>query len=371
MSEAGAVAIGGGLAGAAFALELARNGIKVTVLERSRAPVPKVCGDFLSAEALDLLGYLGIDAARLGASTITTLTLATGDRAASAALPFPAAGLSRLALDEQLLRAAAEAGAEIVRGVHVTGLEPMGGETVVHTGQSGVRARFVALATGKHNLRGWPRDAGTATAFKLQMSLTAAARRDLAGRVQLVLFDGGYVGVCLVEQDLATLCWQINTGHLKRIDADWQAQIAGFRRRSAVLGDLLEDARPVQPRPAVVSGLPFGYVRRARIADAVYPIGDQIAVIPAFTGDGTSLALSSGVRAARAVLAGETAGAFQDGFAHDLGRQFRLARVVGAVFRTEATRRLAVGAVRLLPGLASHLARATRLTAASRPALGR
>jgi menaquinone-9 beta-reductase len=87
-TEFDAMAIGGGLAGAAFALELARNGAEVLVLERTRQATLKVCGDFLSGEALDLLAYLGLDAAALGASPVDRLTLATGHRAADAGLPF-------------------------------------------------------------------------------------------------------------------------------------------------------------------------------------------------------------------------------------------------------------------------------------------
>lgn len=363
-----AVVVGGGLAGSAFALELARSGARVTLLERSRAPAMKVCGDFLSAEALDLLAYLGIDAARLGASRIGRLTLAADKAVADAALPFAASGLSRLALDEHLLAAAAHAGAEVVRGAHVTRIEARDGEAITHTDEARFVARGVALATGKHNLRGLPRDRGTATGFKIQLSLGAAARRDLSGRVQLALFDGGYVGACLVEGDLATLCWQVDTAHLKRVGADWRVQLEAFRV-SPIFGDLLQDARPVQPRPAAVSDLPFGYIRRAPVSESVYPIGDQLAVIPAFTGDGTSLALASGIRAARAVLDGETGGVFQAMFTRDLRWQFRLAGVVGGLIRARPTRRLAVSAARLLPSLASHLARATRLTAIARPAL--
>ena len=55
------VAVGGGLAGVAFAIELARSGRRVVVLERTQSPCHKVCGEFLSEEAQDLLASLGLD----------------------------------------------------------------------------------------------------------------------------------------------------------------------------------------------------------------------------------------------------------------------------------------------------------------------
>ncbi|MEJ0013618.1 MAG: hypothetical protein WDM94_13560 [Bauldia sp.] len=88
-----------------------------------------------------------------------------------------------------------------------------------------------------------------------------------------------------------------------------------------------------------------------------------MAVIPAFTGDGTSIALASGIGAARAVLAGESALAFQQRFAGALSRQFALARAVNATLRARLTRGLTVAAVGALPQLATLLARATRLSA--------
>jgi menaquinone-9 beta-reductase len=49
MSEA--IVVGGGLAGAAFAITLARQGRPVIVLEKTTGAHHKVCGEFLSAEA--------------------------------------------------------------------------------------------------------------------------------------------------------------------------------------------------------------------------------------------------------------------------------------------------------------------------------
>jgi hypothetical protein len=77
-----------------------------------------------------------------------------------------------------------------------------------------------------------------------------------------------------------------------------------FARHSETIGDILFEGEPCATKPAAVAQIPFGYVRRAAIADNVFPIGDQLGVIPSFTGDGMCLALSSAMAAARAVLDG-------------------------------------------------------------------
>jgi flavin-dependent dehydrogenase len=52
--------IGGSLAGAACARELARRGVEAVAFERDRFPREKVCGGFLSPGAVELLGELAV-----------------------------------------------------------------------------------------------------------------------------------------------------------------------------------------------------------------------------------------------------------------------------------------------------------------------
>src|SRR5207247_10304091 len=52
------IVIGGGPAGSAAAITAARGGARVLLLERGRLPRHKVCGEFVSAESLELLGSL-------------------------------------------------------------------------------------------------------------------------------------------------------------------------------------------------------------------------------------------------------------------------------------------------------------------------
>ena len=102
--------VGGGLAGASAACRLAREGRRVALLEREAGPAHKVCGEFLSGEALVELAGLGVDAAALGAAPITGMRMVHRGRMAECRLPFPAAGLSRYVLDEALLQRAAALG---------------------------------------------------------------------------------------------------------------------------------------------------------------------------------------------------------------------------------------------------------------------
>ena len=361
MGNFDAIAIGGGVAGAAFALELARQGARVAVLERTRGPTLKVCGDFLSTEAQTLLAHLGLDIGRMGASRITTLRLVTGERAATVELPFAAAGLSRLALDEALLARAAEAGAEVIRGASVTEISPASDGVHIRTGERVFTSRSAALATGKHNAKGWPRRKGAMTAYKISLAPAPAVARALDGIVQLVSYRGGYIGACNIEDGAATICWLMDPGAMRAVGTDWTAQLAHLARQSSALGDLLAGARFLSDRPAAVSGIPFGYRRHAAIASNVYGIGDQLCVIPSFTGDGTSLALSSGLAAAHAVLEGTSAQDFQTAYLKRTRAQLRWARLVDATFKSATARTVSVAATAALPALARIIADLTRV----------
>src|SRR5580698_7710482 len=100
--------IGGGLAGAMAGLRLATAGREVTLLERERLAHHKVCGEFLSREAVELLSQVGVNALELGAEEIRFVRLASRRRVVETALPFTALSVSRCVLDEALLARAAQ-----------------------------------------------------------------------------------------------------------------------------------------------------------------------------------------------------------------------------------------------------------------------
>jgi flavin-dependent dehydrogenase len=363
MLDAEAIAVGGGLAGAAFALELARNGRDVIVLEASEGAHHKVCGEFISTEARHLLDYLGLDIDALGASSVGTLRIAVGDRVATAPLPFRAAGLSRHLLDETLLGAAERAGALVERGVRVSGLDVCNGDIIaVAVGAATYRCRHAALATGKHALRGYPRPPSDKVALKLQLRVSPEASRIMHEHVQLVAFEDGYIGSCFVEDGLITLCWVMRDRRLKRIGSSWREQADALAGCSRHLRVVLHDALPEWDKPVAVAGIPYGFLRRRAISPTIYSVGDQLAVIPSYTGDGNAIALYSGIAAAQAVLAGENAIAFHGDLIPRLQRQFRWATTVNALFDYRLGQRVGIAAASRFPGMMTRIAHSTRLT---------
>jgi len=364
--------IGGGLAGAAAAIWLARAGRAVVVIEREAQAHHKVCGEFLSREALNYLKLLGLDVARFGAVPIRSVRLAGRDGFSEANLPFPAQSLTRRRLDEELLQMAVEAGARVLRGCRVSGLEREGAVWRASIeGASPVCARTAFLATGKHDLGGRPRPKGKQSdlvAFKMYWRLAPAQAAALAGHVELMLYRGGYAGLQAVEDGAANLSCLVQRKELQRLGGRWENLLAAMHDQCGLLRERLQSAEALLERPLAVSAIPYGYVRAA--SDGVWALGDQAAVIPSFTGDGMSIALHSGCLAAAMYLRGETADQFQHKLRGELTSQVALATVVSRGLVWGPSRSVFTAAVGLWPEVLGVVARGTRIPEGAMLTLG-
>jgi flavin-dependent dehydrogenase len=353
--------LGGGPAGTAAAIALARAGAAPVLVERAAMTVEKVCGEFLGADAAALLAGLGLDLAALGAVPIRRALFGAGARRSSVTLPFPAWSLPRATLDAALLDRAVQAGARLHRGVAAVAAQADGGGWRLRLADDAVlRAETLVLATGKHELRGLARPvAGGAIGLKLALEGV-----DVGDAIALLACDGGYAGLQPRAGGGANLCMalQMATPGLAAAAREPVALLAHVMAGSALARQVLGDARPAWPRVLAVAGVPYGFVHRdghGAGPAGLFRVGDQAAVVPSLCGDGIAMALASGARAAAMIGAGRGAAAHHSAWARAVAPGMRLAGLAdGLMARAPG---LLVAAVGAAPGLARWGAQRTRM----------
>lgn len=358
-----ALIVGGGPAGTAAAITLARGGMTTRLIERTTGAHDMVCGGFLGWDALASLRRLGIDAAALGARPITRLRLVAGRQEVEAALPHAAAGLSRRCLDAALLELASASGVQIERGVAVRSADPERRTVRMHDGRE-IACDALILATGKHELRGLARPlalrrATLSVGLRAVLPPSPVRTSALAEVIELHLFDGGYAGLLLQEDGTANLCLSVSQTRLAEAGAP-AALLANLASELPILGERISADLPAEL--SAIAGVPYGW-RAQSTTTGVFRVGDQGAVIASLAGDGIALALAGGIGAAEALLAGGpgTAPAWQTSFRKQTRRPLAVAEALRHSAEHRVSRDALMALLRVAPGLTRPAALLTRI----------
>jgi flavin-dependent dehydrogenase len=313
--------VGGGPAGAATAIGLARRGHDVVLAERAPAWRWRACGVFTSPATMRALARVGvadsdleslarrIPARRGETQAGTPFRLTYGDDGSGRAA---AVGLDRSRLDPHLLELARRAGVDVREGVTIRAVRD-GTATLADCGS--IAVRVVVGADGLRSIVA--RDAGVVRRPPLgdRAALTfhvadpgGGDSRDgdsLDARcdARMVVFDGGYVGLAPVPGG------RVNVGIVlagrrwkERLRAEGAAAVA--RRVMAAIPAAGDDPVPwASPRicDAIEGAAPVG----ARVARRAGPdwllVGDAAGFLDPFTGEGLHRALRSAELAVEAV----------------------------------------------------------------------
>jgi menaquinone-9 beta-reductase len=320
------IVVGAGPAGSSTAYYLASAGLDVLLLEKSRFPREKVCGDGLTPRAVKALTAMGVPISESdGWVRNKGLRIIGGGGRIELNWPelssYPGYGLvrTRLDFDETLARHAQKAGARLLEGVNVTGplLDDRTGRITGVTAKQSAngdtalreyRARVVVAADGNSSrlsvAMGLQKRDDRPMGVAVRTYYTSPRHDDDYLEAWLDLWDGekllpGYgwifgMGDGTSNVGLGLLNTSEAFGHI-----DYRMLLRRWLAGMPAEWGLTEENRT---QPVRGSALPMGFNRTPHYTRGLLLAGDSGGMVNPFNGEGIGYALESGEIAGRVII---------------------------------------------------------------------
>jgi len=373
--------IGAGPAGSTIAALLARRGASVALVNREEFPRDKLCGEFLSYDAMPVVERLGLE---LDTPAITHCRVVSRRRTYEFDFPAPARGISRQLLDDLLFRTAIAAGAEPFAGWTAADLFPL---TLERDGERRtIDARVIVGAWGrwgrfdqqlgrkfvrdrthrhfgfKRHYRGIGiRDPGSGIRRLPSESRVPNREQRSPDVIDLYSYRGGYLGVSPVENGITNICGLVHASRLAGHKGRWDTFVDTIRGEEPQLEAMYARYEPAQD--GFLSSDPVIFRARSPVERGIVMIGDAAGIIDPLTGNGMAMAMQSAVLAAPYVIGGNL-DAYIEAHHKFFGSRIRWSRRVAAILSNPALLDASLRAVRS-PRAGSFLLRHTRATVES------
>jgi geranylgeranyl reductase family protein len=363
MLTADVAVVGGGPAGAAAAITLARGGRDVVLFDKARFPRDKCCGDGLTTGALRRLDRLGLRSEAVASWEPVWAASVQSPSGRIVDFPLPRSGglfaavARRADLDAALLDVARASGVKVHDGHAVT--DAVGDGPLIRLAVDGIGPVLARYAVGADGM--WsplrkalgandePSYLGEWHAFRQYFS---AVGPKAANRLW-VWFEPdllpGYAWSFPLPGGAANVGFGIHRTSGQPTSA-MKAQWADLLERPHIRGILGPAARPEAPHKAWPIPARVGQTILSAAGGRVLFVGDAARATDSMTGEGIGQALETGELAAAAILAGGPHDAASVAIRYTASIQAGMAvddRLARALSRVLKHRRGARGAVRL------------------------
>ncbi len=285
------VIVGGGLAGLVSALELARAGHGVTLVERRTYPFHRVCGEYISNEVRAYVESLGIDLAGLDAATISRFQVsAPSGRLLESPLDLGGFGISRYLLDYALYKLAQAAGVTFVLGQQADGISFNNDQftSSLSNGET-LTSRLVLGAFGKRSRL----DKTLDRAFMHQPSPYIGVKYHVImdfpdDVIALHNFADGYCGMSAIEAGKFCVCYLTTRKNLRQY-GNIPAMERAVLHKNPHLRQVFENATFLYDKPEVINEISFA--PKPAIENHILMVGDSAGLITPLCGNGMAMAI--------------------------------------------------------------------------------
>ena len=351
--------VGAGPAGTAAATVLARAGRSVVVADKAEFPRDKCCGDGLTTLALRMLERIDFDPGAVASWQTVDSAWLRSPSGREVELPLPrgrgqyAAVAARLQLDNELVKHARAAGADVRENMEFSGLtvEYSAGArtTTAHfTNGHSVSARHVIAADGMWSPVRKAMGLGDAGylgewhAFRQYAdNVTGPAAHRLYVWFEPDLLPG-YAWSFPLSDGRVNIGFGILRDGKRRVQ-DMKKEWANLLERRHIVDALGPGFRLIDRHTAWP--IPAGITSAVLSSGNVLFVGDAARATDALTGEGIGQALETGVLAAEAILAGgDVASRYENSVRRSLFADHRMSIALGKLLRSPLVTRGAIRA---------------------------
>jgi flavin-dependent dehydrogenase len=287
------VIIGGGLAGLITSIQLTRAGVPCTLIEKKSYPLHRVCGEYISNEALPFLKRSGLYPEHMILPQINFFQFSsvTG-RTFQLPLDLGGFGISRYAFDYSLYKIAVKEGVRFELNTEVNKITFHDDVFSVQTQSREIRSDLVIGAFGKRSKI----DIQLNRAFIKKRSPFVGVKYHIRcnhqnNLISLHNFPGGYCGVCNVEDGITNLCYLSHRDNLRE-HGDIPQMEKAILFQNPFLKKIFETASFLYPRPEVINEISFE--TKSPVENHILMAGDAAGMITPLCGNGMAIAIHSG-----------------------------------------------------------------------------
>jgi menaquinone-9 beta-reductase len=284
------VILGGGLAGLISSIKLISAGIPCKIIEKKTYPFHRVCGEYISNEAVPFLKALDLFPEEFTPPILKRFQLSSvSGKSIILPLDMGGFGISRFSYDNFLYQKARALGVQFMLDTEVEHVDYKNGKFEIKASGQELEADIVIGSFGKRSKIDMQLKRSFVQKRSPYVGVKYHIRRDHpSDLIALHNFNGGYCGISNIEDGKTNLCYLTHRDLLrKHRDIETMQQTVMFQ--NPILKSIFTESEFLFPKPEVINEISFE--TKEPVEEHILMVGDAAGMITPLCGNGMAMAI--------------------------------------------------------------------------------